>query len=149
MNYFEHIYESIEDRHTFDTVYHGTDSNSARDIMRNGIDISKVSGGYFGWAFYTTEDYNLAKSNYADWAEEEDVEGEGVILKFKVDPSAKILDLRREDDWDFYVKTQHDKHYHTLRGSLRIYNQFGVDAIYDRSNNSLMVFNPKILTLEN
>jgi hypothetical protein len=129
--------------HRFDIVYHGTDKKSAEDILKNGIDISKCEGGYFGWAFYTTDDYELAKSNYADLAEED---CEGVILSFKVDPGAKILDLTQEEDWEEYKKTQHDSFFYTLDGSLRIFNKFGIDAIYDRSNNSLMVYNPKILS---
>ena len=127
--------------HKFNIVYHGTDQESANDIINNGIDSSKFLGGYFGFAFYTTPYPNLAKSNYADFSEDND----GVVLEFSINPDAKILDLRDPDDFNEYKLTNHPRYYNTLEGSLRIYNEFGIDAIYDRSNDSVMIFNPKIL----
>lgn len=125
----------------FKTVYHGTSREAAQDIVKNGVDIMKGHGGYFGWAFYTTEDKQLAKSNYADFAGD----CNGVVLEFKVKSSATILDLRKPEDWERYLETDHESFYHSIDGSFRLVDQFGIDAIYDTSNDSLMVFNPTIL----
>ena len=87
------------------TVYHGTDLSSAKDIKENGLNLSKCHKGYFGQAFYVTTDEQLAKSNYADFSGDD--EG-GTVLKFKMNPINKILDLRKTDDWDYYQKLKYN-----------------------------------------
>lgn len=130
------------------TVYHGCSKADAESIKNTGIDISMSHGGYFGWAFYTTPDKNLAQSHYADFAEEEDYEDiKGAVLEFKVSSNANILDLRKEEDFQKYLRTNHSNLMHTPEGSQKIYTNHGIDAIYDNSNDSLMIFNPNILTL--
>lgn len=129
------------------TVYHGTDSVSAKDIIENGIDINKCDYGYFGQAFYTTADANLAQSNYADMAYEEDLEdSSGKILTFKVSDNIKVLDLRDPSHSEIYT-TLVNKTHGDIRNLRDTLTNAGIDALYDRSNDSFMVYNPNILTL--
>lgn len=130
------------------TVYHGTDLPSAQDIKQNGLNLSKCDKGYFGKAFYVTTDEQLAKSNYADFSGEE--EG-GTVLKFEMNPINRILDLRKSEDWDYYQNLKYKGR--ELSGWMGfdelpiIMNSFGIDAMYDRSNDAFAVYNLKILKL--
>lgn len=129
-------------------VYHGTYLESAKDIKENGVDLSKCDRGYFGKAFYVTEDENLAKSNYADFSGDE--EG-GVVLKFKMEPIQKILDLRVSEDWDTYRNLKYKERdvgdYMGRDEFPEIMKSLGVDAVYDRSNDAFAVYNIDILEL--
>jgi rhodanese-related sulfurtransferase len=130
------------------TVYHGCSKEDAQSIIQNGVDPSKSTGGYFGWAFYTTPDKSYAQGAYADFAEEEEItDTKGRVLSFTVSNDANILDLRDPDDFEFYKGTNHEKYLSYPDKSQYIRDRHNVDAIYDRSNDSLMVFNPNILTL--
>jgi hypothetical protein len=127
-------------------VYHGTDLVSAKDIKENGLDLSKCDKGYFGKAFYVTTDEELAKSNYADFSGDE--EG-GFVLKFEMNPINRILDLRKTEDWDYYQNLEYKGR--ELRGWMgfdelpNIMKSFGIDALYDRSNDAFAVYNLNIL----
>jgi hypothetical protein len=141
----ESIYERIllkEEMFKFPLmVFHGTDVESANDIIQNGLDLSKCDRGYFGKAFYVTTDGELARSNYADFTGDE--EG-GVVLNFEMNPITRILDLRDSSDWDFYKQNNIEKYL----GSDNIPNimkRLGVDALYDRSNDAFAVYNLDIL----
>lgn len=82
-------------------VYHGTSAESARDIRSRGVRMEACHGGYFGRAFYVTDDESLAKSNYADFA---DVPcGEVVAFRMRETGRYRILDLSDPADWDLYV----------------------------------------------
>jgi hypothetical protein len=130
------------------TVYHGTDLSSAKDIKENGLNLSKCHKGYFGQAFYVTTDEQLAKSNYADFSGDD--EG-GTVLEFKMNPINKILDLRKTDDWDYYQNLKYKgRELSSWMGFDElpsIMNSFGIDAIYDRSNDAFAVYNLNILSI--
>ena len=141
---FHAIYEDIEPNEieNFDILYHGTDKDSAAQIRQNGLDISKSSGGYFGWGFYTTPDESLAKDNYADFSGE-DAES-GVVLKFKLNPEANILDLRKPEHFEIW------KIYAPIYSRPDFYKTIvndGYDGLFDRSFDGVVIYNPKALTL--
>ena len=122
------------------TLYHGTSKEGAQDILTNGIDNAKSTKGYFGRGFYMAEDRNLAQSNYADFADDEEP---GVVLKIKINENANILDLRSPKHWDIYQKV-------TQKGRLvprddfdQIMTRNGIDGIYDNSFGGVVIFNPK------
>lgn len=122
-------------------VYHGTDAASAKNIREHGIDLSKCTAGYFGVAFYTAFDPALAKSNYADFSDDE--EG-GVVLEFEV-VGGNILDLSDPKDWDTYSAL-------SIRpdGSPNFpqkMRQKGVDGIADNSFGGVCFYNPRCLRL--
>lgn len=131
------------------TVYHGTDFKSAQDIKQNGLNLSKCEKGYFGRAFYVTTDEQLAKSNYADFSGDE--EG-GTVLKFEMNPINRILDLRKTEDWDYYQNLEYKGR--ELSGWMGfdelpiIMKSFGIDALYDRSNDAFAIYNLKILSID-
>lgn len=131
-----------EERETFKTLYHGTSLDSAINIKEEGIDISKGHGGYFGWGFYTTPDFELARMNYADFSGDE--EG-GVVLELEVSEDANILDLRDPDDfetWKPFSKKIHDKN---------LYKELvdkGIDGLWDDSFDGVVFYNPNVLILK-
>lgn len=127
---------------SFNVLYHATDKKSGIEIKNNGIDIDKSTGGYFGWGFYTTPDFKLAKSNYADFIDE----GIGaVILEFTLNKNANILDLRNSDHfniWKNYSRKIYDKNlYKTLIRD-------GIDGLWDNSFEGVVIYNPKVLKLK-
>ena len=130
-----------EERERFDILYHGTDRVSANNIIRYGIDMNKSNGGYFGYGFYTTADKDLAISNYAEFVDDDQ---EGVILEFRLDSNANILDLRDEGDWDIWVK------YAKNIFDKNLYKRLimdGIDGLYDNSFGGVVIYNPKVLKL--
>lgn len=144
----ESLYDKISEK-SFSfplTVFHGTDLSSAKDIKENGLDLSKCDRGYFGKAFYVTTDEELAKSNYADFSGDE--EG-GVVLKFEMSPVNRILDLRNSEDWEYYQNLKYKGR--EISGWMgfdelpNIMKSFGIDALYDRSNDAFAVYNLNIL----
>lgn len=130
-------------------VYHGTSAFDANDIITHGVLMEKSEKGYFGRGFYTTENKALAKSNYADFAEDED--GPGVVLAFNVSSRARLLDLRKGKDWDRYISLRwrgvslpnllHRDDFHTIMQDL------GIDGLYDESFEGWVFYNPKVLKL--
>ena len=144
----ESLYDKISEK-SFSfplIVFHGTDLSSAKDIKENGLNLSKCHKGYFGQAFYVTTDEELAKSNYADFSGDE--EG-GIVLKFEMNPTGRVLDLRNSDDWDYYQNLKYKGR--ELSGWMgfdelpNIMKSFGIDALYDRSNDAFAVYNLNIL----
>jgi len=122
-------------------LWHGTDLQSARDIVVRGIDLARCDRGYFGKAFYVTPDRELAWANYADFVEDD---APGAVVEFElVDPSG-TLDLRNADDWDVYRALKLDKVLH-LDNLPHIARLKGVTGVYDRSNDALAVYDPNIL----
>lgn len=125
-------------------VYHGCSQAASESIMQ-GIEVPPT-GGYFGNAFYVADDAKLAKSNYADMADED--EGGAAVLEFTIKPGARILDLRDDEDSEVWMRV-------SSRGSdisrpdfhVRMVRQ-GIDAVYDRSVGGLAVYNPEILDLK-
>jgi hypothetical protein len=127
------------------TVYHGTDLKSAQNILSGGVQIAASTGGYFGRGFYTTPDVSLAKSNYADFAADEENESPGAILSFTISSSARILDMRDENDSDFWMRI-------SKRGSIISADDFdkimvsnGIDGLFDRSFDGVVIYNPSVL----
>lgn len=140
----EEIRKLYEEREHFTKVYHGTSYSGAQDIMRNGIDMNKSEGGYFGKGFYCALDFNLAKNNYAEFAEEEGIDERGVVLEFDVNPGANILDLRDERDWEIYKPIDS---FVKRPNSFILFQQHGIDGLYDNSFEGVVFYNPKAITL--
>lgn len=118
------------------TVYHGTDSESARDIAWNGVDMEKCTAGYFGVGFYTALDESLARSNYADFHD-----GEGVVLSFDIAPDARILDLRSDEDFALYQQLTGNGKYINQPRFLDMMRDAGIDGLYDNSFGGIVFFN--------
>lgn len=124
------------------SVFHGTSLTAAEDIYGNGIDLEKSHGGYFGHAFYVADDIDLALSNYAAFAGDDE---EPVVLEFVVDDSSKILDLRNGLDFDRYQSSPVPG----LLGRQDLPHKAalnGIQGIYDRSVGGLAIFDPKALS---
>lgn len=132
----------METREQFHRLYHGTSIEGAQDIQKYGIDIQKSDGGYFGKGFYTTPDFDLAKSNYADFADEEG----GAILEFELSPEANILDLRDSDDWDTYLPLGQSRAIFKPNHPQEMLRA-GIDGLYDNSFEGVVVYNTKYLKL--
>lgn len=130
----------METREQFIRLFHGTSIQGAEDIIKNGIDIQKSEGGYFGKGFYTTPDINLAKSNYADFADDEG----GAILEFELSPEANILDLRDSDDWDTYLPFAQSREIFKPSHPQAMLRA-GIDGLYDNSFEGVVIYNPKSL----
>ena len=130
-------------------LYHGTDRKSADDIIKRGIDMSKSEKGYFGRGFYTATDEALAKSNYADFADDE---GSGVVLKFSLSPNAKILNLTNEKDSEEYTTTKWKgvpiENLRHRDDFDEIMVELGFDGLEDRSFGGIVIYNPKAIKLE-
>ena len=122
-----------------EVVYHGTGRAHAGSINTN-LDIQKGSG-YFGYGFYVADDPKLAKSNYADMADDEPV-----ILMFRIAPTARIADMRVEDDLQ-EIFSQVSRQGRGLGDSSMPARMVaaGVDGVYDRSVGGLCIYNPKVL----
>lgn len=126
---------------SFDVVYHGTDQKSADNIKKHGVQMDKSHKGYFGRAFYVTENKSLAQSNYADFS---DGDEDGVVLTFKISPSAKILDLRKSEDWDKWKAINPKAHMH--KDDFNSYAiKHGIDGVYDNSMDGIAIYNPRVL----
>jgi len=128
----------------FTRVFHGTSVKDAENIIKYGVNISKSTGGYFGWGFYTATEFQLAKSNYADFAEEQGSTDKGVVLEFRVSPQANILDLRKDEDfkiWQPYSKAINQPNLY------QVLVKHGIDGLYDNSFEGVVIYNAKVLTL--
>ena len=131
-----------EHREIFKTLYHGTDKVSA-ELIKDGIDISKSSGGYFGYGFYTTPDFYLAKSNYSDFCGDDDGDDDGgAIIEFELSNNSNILDLRDSDDFELWKK------YSRRINDKNLYKELiqnGIDGLYDDSFDGVVIYNPNVL----
>lgn len=129
-------------------LYHGTDQKSAKDIHKRGVDMSKSHKGYFGRGFYTATKESDAKENYADFAGN----GNGIVLKFSLSPSAKILDLDKPEDFEQYKNLKwRGVFVEQLRGQDNfdeIMRGLGVDGIRDEGSfGGIVIYNPKVICL--
>ena len=127
----------------FSNVFHGTSLKGAENIKKYGVKINKSFGGYFGWGFYTAIDYNLAKSNYAEFSDDNATDEKGVILEFSISPAANILDLRKDKDFKIWQP------YSNVIGEPNLYQVLvkkGIDGLYDNSFEGVVIYNPKVLT---
>lgn len=145
----ESLYEEVSSEDKFEyplTVFHGTDRESSKDILENGLNLEKCERGYFGKAFYVTTDEELARSNYADFSGDE--EG-GVVLKFELNPVGRVLDLRDSKDWDIYINLKHKgrkiQDFVGFDEFPKIMKEKRIDAVYDRSNDAFAVYNLEAL----
>lgn len=124
-------------------VWHGTAVDDAQAIIETGVDIGVSDGGYFGHAFYVTDDPGLARSNYADFSGDE--QG-GAIVSFGIVDGARILDLRNPIDSDEWMRsglTDMIGNPHIAARAVRA----GIDGVYDRSMTGLAVYNADVLWL--
>jgi hypothetical protein len=123
------------------TVYHGTACAYADDIVTNGIDIEKGSKGYFGRAFYVADDEALARSNYADFNDEDE---QGEVIEVRIRADANILDLRNSSDSALWIATGLQNNLGGDDVHLKA-KKLGIDGVYDRSVGGLAIYNPAIL----
>lgn len=122
-------------------LWHGTDVNSAKIIRDQGLDMTKSHGGYFGKGFYTAVDRDHALSSYAGWAFDEEGEERlpGALIKIKVMPDARILDLRNEADWLYYFPLSKQIYRPDF---WQIALRYGIDGLYDNSFEGVVFYNP-------
>ncbi|MGY6271941.1 hypothetical protein ACXIUT_19795 [Achromobacter denitrificans] len=126
-------------------LFHGTSLAFARDIEARGIDMSKVSAGYFGVGFYTAEEFDLAKRNYADFADEDG----GAILEFSLAEHARILDLRTPEGFEEYQRVTDNGRLSLSRPDYAaVMTRAGVDGLYDNSFEGVVIYNPSVLNLQ-
>lgn len=133
-----------ESRGEFTKVYHGTSVKDAENIQKYGIKVDKSTGGYFGWGFYTAIEFDLAKDNYADFAEEKGSSDKGAVLEFSISPEANILDLRKDEDfktWQPYSKAIY------MPDLYMVLVKHGIDGLYDNSFEGVVIYNVKVLSL--
>lgn len=121
-------------------VFHGTDETSARDILENGVNLDASQKGYLGQGFYVAEEEGLARSNYAEFAEE----GGGCVLAMTISEEARILDLRNMKDAKIWTGSGLAGHV-SEDGFARLARRAGVDGVYDRSVGGLAIYNPAVL----
>lgn len=121
-------------------MFHGTSESGARSILKHGIRQDKSTKGYFGRGFYMAPDYDLAKNNYADFADDDKP---GVVIAAKIKESANILDLRLEDHYEEWLKVSGN-------GKLIGNDDFdcfmvrqGIDGLFDRSFGGVVIYNTK------
>lgn len=121
-------------------VYHGTDARAAADILDHGVLMDASHKGYLGQGFYVAEEAGLARSNYAEAAED----GAGAVLAMTLQEGARILDLRNAEDAKIWTGTG-------LAGRVgedgfaRLARRLKVDGVYDRSVGGLAIYNPEVL----
>lgn len=147
MNITKFIKEEIDthflyqDHKKHKNLFHGTDLESAKDIKKYGIDISKGSGGYFGWGFYTAPDFNTAKDSYADAVEDGQ---QGVVLEFKLLDGANILNTNVPEDFEIWK--QYGKHVYD-RNLYKTLIRKGIDGLWDNSFEGIVIYNPNVIKL--
>lgn len=120
-------------------IWHGTSYENLKNISENGIQADCFEGGYFGYGFYGANEKELAISNYAEKNDDKPS-----VLSFKISDEARILDMRFEDDWDFWTKNGLDKKIYNRSDRLKIIAA-GCDGVYDRSVGGLCIYNEKVL----
>ncbi len=127
-------------RATFDVLYHGTSNDAGQAILRDGVRIDRCTRGYFGRGFYCALDEALAWSNYADMCGED-----GRVLKLQIAPSARILDLRLEEDADYWIKSRHSDL--LARDDFPfLMRRAGIDGLYDNSFEGVVLYRPTVIT---
>jgi hypothetical protein len=121
-------------------VYHGTDPDSAGDILTNGVNMDASHKGYLGQGFYVAEEEALARSNYAEFSEE----GGGSVLAMTISDTARVLDLRNEMDAKIWNESGLANRVWE-DGFARSARLKGVDGVYDRSVGGLAIYNLSVL----
>jgi len=122
-------------------VWHGTDAASARDILENGIDMSRSEKGYFGQGFHVADTPDLARSNYAEFSGDD---AGGAVISGRIADDARILDLRNARDANIWSdsglagRVSED-------GFARLARRAGIDGLYDRSVGGVVIYNPGAL----
>jgi hypothetical protein len=119
-------------------VYHGTSRANAENIKRLGVRMDKSGQGYFGTAFYVTPDESLARSNYAGT--------DGVVLKFKLDPRAMIIDLTNSSGFALWKTSGLDKEIWRPDFDAQA-RKFGIQGVIDPSMLGMAIYDAKVLTL--
>lgn len=128
------------------TVYHGTSSLAAESICAHGVLVERSCGGYFGVAFYVTEDRELAQSNYADWCDEDD--GLPAVLRFEMTLTDGCLDLSNPEHWDRWIASGLANRINEPR-IAELARAAGIAAVWDENSvGGWAVYDPSILTLK-
>ena len=122
------------------TIYHGTDSTSAQDIVQNGVDLSQCERGYFGLGFYAADVEETARSNYADFSGESG----GDVVQAEIVEGANILDMRNWEDQRVWAAGGFSDRAH-LPAFPKEMRMAGIDGVYDRSFGGVVIYNPSCL----
>jgi hypothetical protein len=122
-------------------VFHGASEDDAHDIEEIGVSMDKSSKGYFGEAFYVAEEEELARSNYAEFSDDEDG---GAVLEFVIADEARILDLRNSTDAEKWQSSGLERRLGE-RGLAGEAVRKGIDGVYDRSVGGLAIYNPDVI----
>lgn len=122
------------------TIYHGTDSVSAHDIVQNGVDLSQCERGYFGLGFYAADVEATARSNYADFSGESG----GDVVQGDIAEGANILDMRNCEDQRVWDSGRFSDKVH-LPAFPKEMRMAGIDGVYDRSFGGVVIYNPACL----
>ena len=110
-------------------LYHGTDEKSARNIIKNGIDLSFCNEYTdFGKGFYTTNDMRLAES----WGHQRGkIEGcRGAIVSFQVEitsikSSLSVLEFQNADSkWGQFVLNNRNNIKYAKYMAMNLHNHF-------------------------
>ena len=123
-------------------VYHGTSVSSKASILARGIDMRCAQGGYFGRAFYVTEDRQLALRTYAEFEHTE----EPAVVELELTLTNGCLDLRRTLDWERWVQSGLADRCSLPDLPARA-TRAGVDAVWDNSVDGWAIYNPDVLRI--
>jgi hypothetical protein len=123
-------------------MFHGTSKKGAESIYKHGIKQNKSNKGYFGRGFYMASDYDLAKSNYADFSEDEDG---GAVITVKIKDNANILDLRDAIDSEKYMLVSKNGRLIGDDNFDKVMVTAGVDGLFDRSFGGVVIYNAKAI----
>lgn len=121
-------------------VWHGASQADAEAIMQDGVDVSRSTGGYFGHAFYVADQEDLARSNYADFADDE-----GAVLEFFIEDGARILDMRNPEDAEAWSKSGLSEWMGNPLLPQKA-KKLGIQGVYDRSVGGLAIFDVDALS---
>ena len=120
-------------------VWHGTDPDSAADILGFGVRMAVCGQGYFGRAFYVADEQGLAVENYANFSGED----AGAVLRLRISDEARILDLRNAVDAAAWTAVATE----IGRPDFdRVARRAGISGVYDRSMGGLAIYDPGVLT---
>ena len=120
-------------------VWHGTDMGAATDILACGVRMEASGQGYFGRAFYVTDDRDIAIENYANFSGEE----AGAVLRLIIADGANILDLRNPIDAKAWKSVEREIGNPDFD---RIARRAGIAGVYDRSMGGLAIYDPRMIT---
>lgn len=120
--------------------FHGTDLESARDILKNGVNMEKSCKGYFGQGFYVAEEESLARSNYAEFSDD----GEAAVLRIALCPDVEVFDLSNADHFERW-RTSGLENRIGDDGFAAVAVSKGIRVLRDASFGGVVIYDPKAI----